>query len=93
MRRNTLFVALAQFSITAAALSAPFERASAQAAALPYPVVGTAQTACYNATAVIACPAAGQPFAGQDAQNAGNRPSYTVSADGLTVLDNVTGLV
>jgi hypothetical protein len=56
-------------------------------------VVDTAQTTCYDGPgAVIACPAMGQTLAGQDAQHHGNQPSYTTSADGLTVLDNVTGL-
>ena len=57
-----------------------------------YVVVDTAQTQCYGATAAIAPPAAGQAFYGQDAQCAGPAPSYTVSGDGLTVLDHRTGL-
>lgn len=56
-----------------------------------YPVVGTAQVKCYNDTTEIAPPAAGQPFYGQDAQGAGIEPSYTLSGDGLTVVDNRTG--
>ncbi len=60
--------------------------------ATPYAVVDTGQTKCYNATTEIACPSAGQAFYGQDAQVQGNQPSYTLSGDGLTVLDNVTGL-
>ncbi|MEJ2211390.1 MAG: DUF1566 domain-containing protein, partial [Anaerolineae bacterium] len=57
-----------------------------------YAVVDTGQVACYDAGAEIACPAEGQAFYGQDAQHDGNLPSYTPSADGLTVYDNVTGL-
>lgn len=57
-----------------------------------YGVVDTGQTRCYNNTTGIAAPAAGQPFYGQDAQCAGLQPSYTLSADGLTVADNRTGL-
>ncbi|MCU0612302.1 MAG: DUF1566 domain-containing protein, partial [Candidatus Eisenbacteria bacterium] len=57
-----------------------------------YPIVDTGQDACYNASVEITCPAPGQPFYGQDAQYEGNPPSYAVSGDGLTVLDNVTGL-
>ncbi len=38
-------------------------------------------------------PGPGADFYGQDAQHTGNQPSYTQSADGLTVTDNVTGLV
>jgi hypothetical protein len=62
------------------------------AAAGLYPVVDTGQTSCYNNTTSILPPAAGQPFYGQDAQNAGHAPSYALSGDGLTVHDNVTGL-
>ena len=57
-----------------------------------FPVVDTGQTTCYDATAVIPCPAAGQSFFGQDAQFNGTQPSYSKSSDGLTVKDNVTGL-
>ncbi len=57
-----------------------------------YTVVDTAQTACYNASVSVPCPAAGQPFFGQDAQSTAPQPNYTRSADGLTVLDNQTGL-
>ena len=58
-----------------------------------YPIVDTGQSACYADTgAATACPDPGQAFFGQDAQIDGNQPSYTLSADGLTVADNVTGL-
>jgi PKD repeat protein len=57
-----------------------------------YVVVDTAQTRCYNESTSITAPTAGQPFYGQDAQNAGVQPSYTLGADGLTVTDNRTGL-
>lgn len=57
-----------------------------------YAVVDTGQVLCYDNTAEITCPAAGAGFYGQDAQYDGNQPSYTLSADGLTVYDNVTGL-
>ena len=55
-------------------------------------VVDTGQTKCYNNTTAITAPAAGQPFYGQDAQCVGVQPSYTLSADGLTVYDNRTRL-
>jgi hypothetical protein len=61
-------------------------------AALQYPIVGTGQVECYNALALITCPAPGQAFYGQDAQFTSAPPSYTLSPDGKTVLDNVTGL-
>jgi hypothetical protein len=57
-----------------------------------YAVVDTGQTACYNDSGEISCPVEGGTFYGQDAQFDGNQPSYTLSADGLTVYDNVTGL-
>ena len=57
-----------------------------------YPVVDTAQTACYDNTTSIAAPASGQSFHGQDAQYSHNPPQYSLSADGLTVHDHVTGL-
>jgi hypothetical protein len=62
-------------------------------ARLPYPIVDSGQTVCYNATAEIAPPTPGTDFYGQDAQHKGNQPAYTKSADGLTVTDGVTGLV
>jgi len=67
---------------------APLEPASAQAS----PIVDTGQNRCYDATRAITCPAGGAAFYGQDAQHAGNQPSYTLGGDGLTVYDNVTGL-
>lgn len=57
-----------------------------------YPIVDTGQTACYNDQNAVSCPQAGAAYYGQDAQYAGNQFSYTLSADGLTVYDNVTGL-
>ena len=60
--------------------------------ALTYPVVDTMQDACFNASAQITAPAPGSAFYGQDAQHSGNQASYTLSGDGLTVHDNVTGL-
>ncbi|WP_320046818.1 DUF1566 domain-containing protein [uncultured Ilyobacter sp.] len=59
---------------------------------LSYLVVDTGQTGCYSAATEIDPPAAGAAFYGQDGQNDGYQPSYTLSADGLTVHDNVTGL-
>lgn len=57
-----------------------------------YVIVDTGQTNCYNDSAVIAAPAAGQPFYGQDAQIAGHQPAYTNNGDG-TVTDLNTGLM
>jgi hypothetical protein len=57
-----------------------------------YPLVATAQNRCYDNQSEIAPPKPGQPFYGQDAQFQTHAPSYTLSAGGLTVHDNVTGL-
>ncbi len=59
---------------------------------LTYPLVDTGQTVCYDNSGSIPCPGVGEAFYGQDAQNTGNQPSYTVSQDDLTVKDNITGL-
>jgi hypothetical protein len=64
----------------------------APAAAQDFAVVDTNQTTCYDNDVSVACPQAGQAFYGQDAQYSGNQPGYTVSPDGLTVYDNITGL-
>jgi Protein of unknown function (DUF1566)/Arylsulfotransferase (ASST) len=70
----------------------PPEKDTDNGAAPSYPIVDTGQSLCYDATFQIPPPEPGEPFYGQDAQFSGNQPSYTVSADGLTVHDNVTGL-
>jgi len=57
-----------------------------------YVVVDTGQNKCYNNMIEISNPQPGEAFYGQDAQYTGNAPSYTLSADGLTVYDNVTSL-
>ncbi len=57
-----------------------------------YPIVDTGQAGFYGGAAGISEPAPGASFYGQDAHFDGNQPSYTLSADGLTVYDNVTGL-
>ena len=59
---------------------------------LGYPIVDTGQTVFYNNSTQISSPSEGETFYGQDAQFDGNQPSYTLSGDGLTVYDNVTGL-
>jgi Protein of unknown function (DUF1566) len=58
----------------------------------PYPIVSSGQTTTYDNRGAIAPPKPGQPFYGQDAQHQPRPASYTLSADGLTVRDNVTGL-
>jgi hypothetical protein len=59
---------------------------------MSYPVVDTGQVTCYNDMSSISSPIPGDAYYGQDAQYDGNQPSYTISADGLCVYDNVTGL-
>ena len=54
-----------------------------------YNIVDTNQTVCYNSSTGAATACNGT---GYDADYSGNQPSYTVSGDGLTVLDNVTDL-
>jgi hypothetical protein len=66
---------------------------SPSSGALPYPIVGSGQTLCYDASTRIEPPAPGAAFYGQDAQQDSNAPSYSLSDDSLTVIDNVTGLM
>ncbi len=65
---------------------------TAPRAAQPYPIVATGQAKCYDNRGEIMPPKPGQPFFGQDAQFQAHPASYLLSADGLTVCDNVTGL-
>jgi hypothetical protein len=62
------------------------------AGTLTYPIVDTGQNVCYGNTTPITAPAANEAFYGQDAQYQDNQPAYAPGPDGLTVLDNVTGL-
>ncbi len=57
-----------------------------------WPVPDSGQQTCYGNAAVIACPAEGEPFAGQDAQHAAYPMSFTDAGDG-TAIDAITGLV
>jgi hypothetical protein len=61
-------------------------------AAQTYAIVDTGQAKCYDDHGEIAPPKPGEPFYGQDAQFRSHPASYTLSADGLTVRDAVTGL-
>lgn len=56
------------------------------------PIVDTGQTATYDTGKAIPYPKPGEAFYGQDAQYAGNQPSYRDNGDG-TVTDLVTGLM
>lgn len=66
--------------------------ASPALAEAPFPIPDTMQSACYDATQQIDCPAPGEAFYGQDAQHRGPQQSYTDNGDG-TVTDTVTGLM
>ena len=59
----------------------------------PYAVVDTGQTVFYDDSKTISKPVEGDPFFGQDAQYEGYQPNYTLGKDGLTVYDQVTGLI
>lgn len=61
-------------------------------AATSYVIVDSGQVRCYDNRDEIAPPKPGQPFYGQDAQFKGHPAKYSISADGLTVADEVTGL-
>jgi Protein of unknown function (DUF1566)/Fibronectin type III domain len=67
--------------------------ASGTSASLAYPIVDTGQIKYYNASSEIAAPGSTQVFYGQDAHFSGAQPSYTLSGDSKTVLDNVTKLM
>ena len=60
--------------------------------ALPYTVVGTGQTTCYDTARPIAPPQPGAACYGQDAQLPGPTPAYRDNGDG-TVTDLNTGLM
>ena len=57
-----------------------------------YPIVGTSQTGIWDATGNSITPVFGAAFYGQDAQFTHTAPVYTLSSDGKTVKDDVTGL-
>lgn len=57
-----------------------------------YKVVDTGQVKSYSNSAEITTPTTDQLFYGQDANFTGTQPSYTLSSDSKTVLDNNTGL-
>lgn len=60
--------------------------------ALAVVIPDSGQQGCYNKGAIIACPAPGEPFYGQDAQYVGAAPAYRDNGDG-TVTDLNTGLM
>ncbi len=75
-------------AVTNSAVDSPV--AGVGGTALPYPIVDTAQTKCYDDHAEMACSAAS--FSGEDAQYSGAAPHYQDNGDG-TVSDLNTGLM
>lgn len=69
-----------------------FVAISLNANAQNYRIVDTEQTKFFDDKEIIAAPAKGEAFFGQDAQYKGNAASYTDNGDG-TITDNVTGLM
>jgi hypothetical protein len=61
-------------------------------AEVPYRIVDTGQTTCYDNYKAIPFPKPEQPFWGQDAQYQGHQPAYKDNGDG-TVTDLNTGLM
>ncbi len=59
---------------------------------LTYPIADTGQTKCYDNNKEIAHTKAGQAFYGQNGNFQCHPASYKISIDGLTVIDNLTGL-
>ena len=57
-----------------------------------YPIVSTSQTGIWDDTGNSINPISGGAFYGQDAQFTHTTPVYTLSSDGKTVKDEVTGL-
>jgi hypothetical protein len=87
MKLELFLVGLISFTTLLAGCSA-----ASPETATPYTIVDTGQTKCYNNSQEITAPKEGDPLYGQDAQYQDNQASYTLSADGLTVHDNLTGL-
>lgn len=83
---KTLFTAIA-----ISLINISFFNAMAQKT-VSFPIVDTGQETCYDSTAAIDPPAAGELFYGQDAQYNGYQPQYTDNGDG-TITDEVTGLM
>jgi hypothetical protein len=64
----------------------------AVAQGVPFPVVDTGQTQCFDDRGAAPCSPPGRPFFGQDGQIQGRLPHYRDNGDG-TVSDLVTGLM
>ena len=78
--------------LSALTMSCAQEKILDSVSAERYKIVDTGQKKCFDNQEAVAPPAVGDAFYGQDAQHAGNEPSYADNGDG-TVTDQVTGLV
>ncbi|AWF82946.1 hypothetical protein BTJ40_20145 [Microbulbifer sp. A4B17] len=83
----------ASFSLTVAALAEKQSGKKTDPTSINYPIVDTAQVQFFDDKDVISKPKPGDDFFGQDAQYSFNEMNYSLAKDGLTVVDNVTGLV
>ncbi len=102
MKKNSIRIALVAIMIIAISLCGCTEQTDTadttssspqqDIGSLTYPIVDTGQVTFYDDEGVIDAPNEGDAFYGQDAQYSGKEPSYTLSSDGLTVYDEVTGL-
>ncbi|MFY8165269.1 MAG: DUF1566 domain-containing protein, partial [Sediminibacterium sp.] len=101
--KNLKFIAVISIVINIIGCSKPDDNSSAisgdlqvvpRAAAYAgcYPIVSTSQTGIWDATGNSITPILGAAFYGQDAQFTHTTPNYTLSSDGKTVKDEVTGL-
>jgi len=77
-----------KYFIKVFALSCVFQCAQLEAQE-PYAIVDSNQSECYGSSTGNSTACNGT---GYDADYTGNQPSYTLSPDGLTVTDNITGL-
>jgi len=80
------------FMLMVCIIPAVYAAESQPAVNLPYAIVDTNQTLCYDHEKEMDPPTPGEWFYGQDAQHIGNTPVYTISDDTLTVYDHVTEL-
>ena len=86
MNRSILYLAV----VLSGTLS---EHGAVAMQATDYPIAATGQTYCYDAFNTLRCPSEGQLFYGQDAQFSGKRPRYTLTKNGLSIQDIITGLI
>ena len=94
MNRNYLVFAIAASLVTGGCAAQQMEDTGPDAGDVPpgsYAVVDTGQDHCYDTMSEMGCADDGSALFGQDADYAGNQPSYRDNGDG-TITDEVTGL-